>query len=410
VPDASGSTLDALPQPCVPDAVLVIVRRLTAAGHEAWCVGGAIRDAILGIPSTDFDITTSASPDLVVALFRRTVAIGIQYGTVGVIGDDDVMREVTTFRADVATDGRHAVVQYGVSLDDDLARRDFTINAIAWQPDAQEWRDPFGGLRDLRAGVLRAVGDPALRFREDYLRILRAVRFSARFRFAMDPATYAAAVALSSGLRGLSAERVLDEWKKGLAATPDLALLVALWHEIGAAAEWMPELRAHDEVRTLALPTITEGRDLACCTAALTTSPTAVLQRLKAPSAAIARTAAMERGPVAPAGDDARVVRRWLTDVQEAADDLRAVASMRRGSDPTWGAVIDDIRARGDATSRGTLAIKGGDLIKAGIRPGPLLGGVLDQLLDEVVEEPSRNEAVQLLARALEIAAARAPQ
>ena len=170
----------------IPAEVLEIARTLEAAGYEAWCVGGALRDHLLGDPHSDIDFATSARPEDVRRLFRRTAAVGIKYGTVGVLDRNRVLHEVTTFRRDVTTDGRHAVVEYGVSLEEDLARRDFTINAIAYHPLRGEWRDPFGGADDLDRRVVRAVGDPAERFREDYLRILRAVRFAARFGFAVD--------------------------------------------------------------------------------------------------------------------------------------------------------------------------------------------------------------------------------
>ena len=149
----------------VPEEILEIARALERAGHETWCVGGALRDTLLGDPHSDFDLATSARPQEVMRLFRRTAAIGVEHGIVGVIDRKHVMHEVTTFRRDVHTDGRHAVVEYGASLDEDLARRDFTINAIAYHPLRREWRDPHGGERDLEAGVVRAVGDPAERFR-----------------------------------------------------------------------------------------------------------------------------------------------------------------------------------------------------------------------------------------------------
>ncbi len=169
--------------PAIPDEVLEIARTLEAAGHEAWCVGGALRDALLGHPHSDYDFATSATPAQITALFRRTAPVGEKYGTVGVLDRFRVLHEVTTFRRDVATDGRHAVVAYGVSLEEDLARRDFTINAIAYHPLRGEWRDPFGGRADLARGLIRAVGEPAERFREDYLRILRGLRFAARLGF-----------------------------------------------------------------------------------------------------------------------------------------------------------------------------------------------------------------------------------
>jgi tRNA nucleotidyltransferase (CCA-adding enzyme) len=122
----------------VPEEVLEIARVLEEAGHEAWCVGGALRDAILGDAHSDFDLATSARPEDVRKLFRRTAPIGVEHGTVGVIDRQRVMHEVTTFRRDVETDGRHAIVEYGASLDEDLARRDFTINAIAYHPLRRE--------------------------------------------------------------------------------------------------------------------------------------------------------------------------------------------------------------------------------------------------------------------------------
>ena len=166
--------------------MLEIARTLEAAGHEAWCVGGALRDALLRNPHADYDFATSARPEEVQRLFRRTAAVGVKHGTVGVIDRQRVLHEVTTFRRDVATDGRHAVVEYGVSLDEDLGRRDFTINAIAYHPLRHEWRDPFDGAGDLERRLVRAVGDPAARFAEDYLRVLRAIRFAARFGFAVE--------------------------------------------------------------------------------------------------------------------------------------------------------------------------------------------------------------------------------
>src|SRR3954469_23319501 len=152
-----------------PPQVLQIARRLEAKGFETWCVGGAIRDALLGHPHLDWDFATSARPEQVRELFgyRRTIPVGIEFGTVGVLDDSGTMHEVTTFRRDVKTDGRHAEVEFGVSLDDDLARRDFTINALAYSPTTSELRDPFDGRSDLRKGVVRAVGDARARMRED---------------------------------------------------------------------------------------------------------------------------------------------------------------------------------------------------------------------------------------------------
>ncbi len=144
----------------IPEEVLEIARALERAGFEAWCVGGALRDTLLGQVQSDFDIATSAKPSEVQRIFPRTVPIGIRFGTVGVLDRRRQLHEVTTFRRDVETDGRHAVVQYGVSLEDDLARRDFTINALAYHPLRAEWRDPFNGRDDIERRLIRAVGDP----------------------------------------------------------------------------------------------------------------------------------------------------------------------------------------------------------------------------------------------------------
>src|ERR1043165_2008267 len=145
-----------------PPAVLEIADELEGAGFEAWCVGGAIRDALLGHAHLDWDLATSATPTQMRQIFghRRTIPIGIEFGTVGVLDRGGKMHEVTTFRRDVKTDGRHAEVEFGASLDDDLARRDFTINAIAYSPHRDIIRDPFDGQADLERRIVRAVGDP----------------------------------------------------------------------------------------------------------------------------------------------------------------------------------------------------------------------------------------------------------
>ncbi|MGH7594216.1 MAG: CCA tRNA nucleotidyltransferase, partial [Gemmatimonadales bacterium] len=213
----------------VPQSVLAILHRLEDAGYETWCVGGAVRDELLGNVQQDIDLATAATPDVVASLFRRTVPVGLEHGTVGVVDGDNVLHEVTTFRRDVRTDGRHAVVEFGVSLAEDLARRDFTINAIAYHPLRHEWRDPFLGRDDLDHGIVRAVGDAAARFAEDRLRILRALRFAARFGFMIEPATWAAAVAQAHDTGQLSAERVRDEWVKGIITARSIEVLVRLW-------------------------------------------------------------------------------------------------------------------------------------------------------------------------------------
>jgi tRNA nucleotidyltransferase (CCA-adding enzyme) len=385
----------------VPEEVLEIARVLETAGHEAWCVGGALRDTLLGDPHSDFDLATSARPEEVRRLFRRTAPIGMEHGTVGVIDRHRVMHEVTTFRRDVATDGRHAVVEYGASLDDDLARRDFTINAIAFHPLRREWRDPHGGERDLEARVVRAVGDPAARFREDYLRVLRAIRFAARFDFTIDASTWTAARDAAPGLGRLSAERVRDEWFKGLRTARDLRTLVRLWHESGAAAIWLPELRRADASSVPPSALSPPPRDPVLLTALLASDPAGLLRRLRASNAEIGRAQAMAAGPAEPAGGDQAAVRRWLAKVGGAADDLIALYRLGRGGDPPWRGTVTAIRERCDPLSRGDLAVTGRDLEAIGLS-GKRIGETLATLLDRVLEDPALNTREQLLALARE--------
>ncbi|HEU5039300.1 MAG TPA: CCA tRNA nucleotidyltransferase [Gemmatimonadales bacterium] len=383
----------------IPEEVLEIARTLEAAGHEAWCVGGALRDHLLGDTGTDYDLATSAPPEEVQRLFRRTAAVGVRHGTVGVIDRRRVMHEVTTFRRDVATDGRHATVAYGVSLDEDLARRDFTINALAYHPLRREWRDPYGGAADLERRVIRAVGVPAERFREDYLRILRALRFAARFDFAIDPATWAAARAAADGLRQLSAERVRDEWFKGLATARDPGALARLWRDVGAAHVWLPELSDPAPYPEAAA----RPRDPVLLTALYTADPVAVLRRLKGSNAEVGRAAALAQGPAAPSGAAEADIRRWLARVGDAADDQIAIHRLRHGTEPDWAATVRAVRERGDAVGRSQLAIGGGDLQQLGIT-GPRIGEVLAKLLDRVVEDPTLNSRDALLALARRMA------
>ena len=223
-------------------AILDIAKKLEDAGFETWCVGGAVRDALLGHPHLDWDLVTAATPSQVRRLFRRTIPVGIEFGTVGVLDSRGVMHEVTTFRRDVTTDGRHAVVEFGASLDDDLARRDFTINAIAWSPGRREIRDPFGGREDLKAGIVRAVGDPSERMREDRLRALRALRFASRFDFRIEPATWDAIVASAPHLGRLSMERVKQELEKTMEQVACPSRAFRLWRSSGALRVLVPAL------------------------------------------------------------------------------------------------------------------------------------------------------------------------
>jgi tRNA nucleotidyltransferase (CCA-adding enzyme) len=411
--------------------VLEIADRLEKAGFETWCVGGAVRDALLGRSHLDWDLATAATPDEVTDIFGRgrTVPVGVEHGTVGVLDRHRGLHEVTTFRRDVRTDGRHAVVEFGASLDDDLARRDFTINAIAYHPRRATLRDPYGGRFDLERGIVRAVGDPHARLREDRLRALRAIRFAGRLGFRIEPATWNAIVASAPYLRRLSAERVRQELEKTMAQLAHPSAALALWIESGAMAVLVPTLkdldastlaaidcvpvppggvgprtRARRIVRFAVLFSAASGAETSASLAALrfskseTTAISTIVQRWRVVGAAIER-ALLSDDPITD-GD----VRRWVADVGR----LNVPLVMRVGA-ALWAArtaagdrapTPDAIRALyrrllvsrfQDPVELSDLAADGDDLRRAGIPPGPELGKILHALLDRVIRDPSLN-------------------
>jgi poly(A) polymerase len=192
-----------------------ICRTLRGAGHQAYLVGGCVRDILLGHEPADYDVSTDATPDRVQALFPQSLAVGAQFGVV-IVTDGAVQVEVATFRSDVGySDGRHPDrVVFASSAREDVQRRDFTINALLLDPETNEVLDYVGGRDDLRAGIIRAIGQPAERFREDKLRMIRAVRFAARFRYAIEAATFSAIMKLAPDICQVSAERIRDEITK----------------------------------------------------------------------------------------------------------------------------------------------------------------------------------------------------
>src|SRR6266480_1332898 len=353
----------------IPPEVLKIAQTLEDSGFETWCVGGAIRDNLLGLENHDFDLTTAAPPEEVRKLFKRTVPVGVEHGTIAVLDRHNRSHEVTTFRRDLKTDGRHAVVEFGVSLLDDLARRDFTINAIAYHPGRHEWRDPFKGVEDLERRVIRSVGDANWRFQEDYLRILRALRFSARFEFRIHPRTLEAAKANVQGLAQLSAERVRDEWFKGIATAGRVSKLLALWVDVGAARIWLPEIRDAGK------PVDKLSRDPVLITAFLASDPASLLTRLKCSNKDIERGRAIGQWrDNYPDPQHLPDVRRWLAQVGEYAADLLALLAAGTAPRSPLPKVVASIRAAKDPLTVAHLAVKGDDLLAAGVRPGPEVG------------------------------------
>ena len=408
-----------------PPAVRWITRTLESAGHETWAVGGAIRDALRGHPSGDWDLATRARPEEVRRIFRRTVPIGVEHGTVGVLADDGVMYEVTTFRRDIETDGRHAVVSFAATLDEDLRRRDFTMNAVAWHPLRGEIRDPFDGVGDLKRGVLRAVGVASERFAEDYLRILRALRFAGRFRLTVDVETWDAACAGVGYLHTLSAERIREELLKILDADAEPSHALDLYRRSGVLEVLYPELQgvaARGDANWSALLRVVDhlprGRPLMRLAALLRPlSPreiAQVLMRMKISNAQVDEVARRAGAPSLPEpGASDADVRRWLSRVgrhRVAALSRLELARARAALTGSPERVVAAWRrcravvAQGPPLEVGDLAVDGRDLIRAGFRPGPQFGTLLSELLEWVLDDPARNEPGALLARARELA------
>lgn len=408
-------------RPVAPAAVRWITRTLEEAGHETWTVGGAVRDWCAGRPNGDWDLATRARPDDVRGLFRRTVPIGVEHGTVGVLARDGTLYEVTTFRRDVETDGRHAVVAFADTLEEDLARRDFTINAIAWHALREELCDPFDGAGDLERGLLRTVGDPAARFSEDYLRILRALRFAGQFSLRITDETWTALCARVAHLPELSAERVREELLKVLDADPAPSRALELYARSGALRVLYPELDA------LRRPSVTEGvpdawtlavasagrlpcgRPLLRLAALLRPveprEAAALLLRLRLSNAWTDEVARRAAAPALPSSDaGAEAFRRWLS--AHGAERLSAVARLDLArARAEVGVEMPDrcaevvaswkraraVRAAAPPLTVGDLAVDGRDLIALGLRPGPEFGRILGELLDWVLEDPERN-------------------
>jgi tRNA nucleotidyltransferase (CCA-adding enzyme) len=417
----TGSDRIDLPAPA---EVVGIVSRLESAGFETWAVGGAVRDALAGGHPLDWDLATAARPGDVRRLFRRTVPVGIAHGTVGVLGPSGRLYEVTTFRRDVETDGRHARVVFAATVEEDLARRDFTINALAWRPATSELRDPHGGAADLAARRLRTVGEAAERFREDRLRVLRALRFSGRFDLDVDPGLLRAAREAAPGLAHLSAERVREELLKALREVDPPSRALRLYGEVGALDVLYPELAgtADREPALALMDAVRHHRPLLRVAALLhplgAAGADAVVRRLRFSNADADRIVHLVgRSADLPAGDaPPAALRRWLRRVGRpfAADLLRLAAAGARAvgtADGRTAAARLARRLRGELRSGaplavGELAIGGDDLRDLGVRPGPALGGILRDLLERALDEPSVNTRDRLL----ELARERVPQ
>lgn len=425
-----------------------ILRVLENQGFEAFIVGGCVRDSILGRRPDDWDITTSARPEQVKALFRRTVDTGVKHGTVTVLMDKESY-EVTTYRIDGEyEDGRHPKeVAFTASLEEDLKRRDFTINAMAYHPD-RGLVDLFHGMDDMRAEIIRCVGNPLERFGEDALRILRAVRFSAQLGFSIEEETKKGIEELAPNLKLVSAERIQTELVKLLVSPhPDYFLTA---YETGITRQFLPEFDAcmetgqntphhclsvglhtlqsllnirpdkvlrltmllHDIGKPAVKKTDENGRDhFKMHGPAGEKMASAILRRLKFDNDTISKVCRLIRWHDDRPAPDMCSVRRAVNrigedifplylEVQRA--DMIAQSTYKReekaarleGVNECYRKILEE----GQCVSLKSMAVKGRDLIAAGYAPGPELGEILDRLLEHVLEHPEDNEKDRLLA------------
>lgn len=219
-----------------------ICRTLRSAGYQAYLVGGCVRDILLGREPADYDVSTDATPDQVQRIFLRSLGVGAQFGVV-IVTDDSAQVEVATFRSDLGySDGRHPDrVEYSKAPQEDVKRRDFTINALLLDPESNEVLDFVGGREDLRVGIIRAIGRADERFREDKLRMIRAVRFAARFHYAIEASTFSAIQPLASQINQVSAERIRDELTK-LLTEGSARHAFELLDETGLLPQILPEI------------------------------------------------------------------------------------------------------------------------------------------------------------------------
>lgn len=425
-----------------------ILRVLENQGFEAFIVGGCVRDSILGRRPDDWDITTSARPEQVKALFRRTVDTGLKHGTVTVLMDKESY-EVTTYRIDGEyEDGRHPKeVAFTASLEEDLKRRDFTINAMAYHPD-RGLVDLFHGMDDIRAEIIRCVGNPLERFGEDALRILRAVRFSAQLGFSIEEETKKGIEELAPNLKLVSAERIQTELVKLLVSPhPDYFLTA---YETGITRQFLPEFDAcmetgqntphhclsvglhtlqsllnirpdkvlrltmllHDIGKPAVKKTDENGRDhFKMHGPAGEKMASAILRRLKFDNDTISKVCRLIRWHDDRPAPDMCSVRRAVNrigedifplylEVQRA--DMLAQSTYKReekaarleGVNECYRKILEE----GQCVSLKSMAVRGRDLIAAGYAPGPELGEILDRLLEHVLEHPEDNEKDRLLA------------
>lgn len=402
----------------IPSHVEYIIGKLNQNGYEAFAVGGCVRDTLLGRTPGDWDITTSARPEQVKALFRRTIDTGIQHGTVTVMLERTGY-EVTTYRIDGEyEDGRHPrQVEFTSDLLEDLKRRDFTINAMAYSHETGIV-DAFGGMEDLEKRVIRCVGEPMERFEEDALRILRAIRFSAQLDFSIEEKTREAITRIAPNLAKVSRERVQMELTKLLCS--DHPEQIRQVYETGISryvseeffclpwekAEISPALPKEKYVRWAAFlrcacPMEQDSwqTDLSCEKAAgknfceerekAVRAGGRILRDLKLDNETIGRVKTLTSWCGEKLLPEAPSVRRAMSKMEPEVWD--ALVELNQYGDEIL-CLTKEIRAAGDCLDLKHLAVNGRDLMSAGVRPGKDMGEILNRMLQEVLERPENNQ------------------
>ena len=391
----------------LPTKVKQIISRLEKADFEAYAVGGCVRDSILGRSPEDWDITTSAKPEEVKKLFSTTIDTGLQHGTVTVVIEKEGF-EVTTFRLDGDyTDGRHPDrVAFTSSLTEDLRRRDFTINAMAYS-EKTGLIDEFDGERDLEDGVIRAVGEAKERFSEDALRMLRAIRFAGQLNFKIEEKTFDAIKELSSNISKVSVERIAKELEKLLlSGNPEY---IALVYETGIFSVIAPEVAKLFEngeisasIEALNRALFSEKKELYQIRLAIfleglgADKAAKLLKRLKLDNDTINTVKKLLELSLREVENNETDMRRT---VKEAGHkmmplllEMRRAKGLKDNKD-LYQTVIDN----GYCTSISELNINGKDLMDAGIPKGALIGSTLERLLELVIEKPELNTRESLL-------------
>lgn len=383
----------------IPSKVAVILDTLQTHGYEAYAVGGCVRDTLLGRLPDDWDITTSARPEEVKELFRRTVDTGLQHGTVTVLLGDDGF-EVTTYRIDGEyTDHRHpAGVAYASQLSEDLMRRDFTINAMAYN-EQTGLTDLFGGIEDIQKKVIRCVGEPKERFTEDALRIMRAVRFSAQLGFSIEEKTWEALKELAPTLVHVSQERIQTELVKLLVSSHPH--YVKNLEDAGILAVILPDLAeiSRDRLEHLQMLPADKRLRLAAFLLPLGDKKAkTVLRHLKFDNDTISTVGRLIHWYDREFEPGLLDMRHGL---QEIGDDLmELLLQFQEYRHPVEKAREDfrEVLRLGQCYQLKQLALTGNDLIAMGISPGRKIGEYLHACLELVLDEPDKNEKTYLRA------------